>query len=346
MSFPQVSYVLGILNAERTFEKCLNGIFMQKFPIDFFEVIIVDGGSTDSTLNIIRRYQKKYKNIRLYHNPKKLAEGLGMSKDMGIKLARGDFVVLLDHDNIPLHSDWLTKLISPLQKDKEIYASVSQLKSSRNAPYFLQYVNEIGVEDPFAIPDSLIAQVQLHPSHFKLIKNQYYVYCLDSEKILYGGANGGAFRKEVFLKIGGHTQEADIFTKMANYHMKVAVPKGVYLNHETSSSFKQFLIKKANYFRRLLSLEYKVREFKWIKPGLYGKILFALRFFSNITLFFPALFGIYKALQTKRVFWILHPFYLFCITGTYFLNSLAHPFQFLRYISKSSPFFSCLSFRS
>src|SRR3989338_1709394 len=95
-----VTFILGILNAERTLKECLEGIYNQNYSSKNFEVLIIDGGSTDQTLNIVKDFQKKYKNIRLLHNPRKLSEGKGMSKDMGVKAAKGEILIFLDHDNI------------------------------------------------------------------------------------------------------------------------------------------------------------------------------------------------------------------------------------------------------
>ena len=44
---PKISYVLGIYNAERTLEECLDSILMQNISKKDYEVLIIDGGSTD-----------------------------------------------------------------------------------------------------------------------------------------------------------------------------------------------------------------------------------------------------------------------------------------------------------
>ena len=210
----EVSFVLGILNAERTLVECLNGIFMQDYPKNKYEVIVVDGGSTDKTLEILGGFLKLYKNLRLLHNPNKLSEGKGMSKDIGIKNSKGRIVVLLDHDNILIDINWLKNILYPF-KNKSVMASQSLLKFKAEDNNFLKYVNAAGVEDPFAIPYSLVAQVQINPNKFNLIENKYYIYELTNEKVLFGGANGCAFIKKVFDDIGGYTRDVDVFAEMA-----------------------------------------------------------------------------------------------------------------------------------
>ena len=198
----KISFILGILNAERTLRECLDSILRQDFPKKDYEIVIIDGGSTDRTLVIIGEYRKKNKNIRLLHNPHKLSEGRGMSKDMGVDKSKGKIVIFLDHDNIIIGKDWLKKIIYPFE-DGKVMASQSLLKPIKGDNNFLKYVNDSGVEDPFAIPYSLVAQMQMNPQNFKIERSSYYIYQLDKRNILYGGANGCAFRKSVFLEIGG-----------------------------------------------------------------------------------------------------------------------------------------------
>lgn len=326
----KVSFILGILNAERTLEGCLNGILKQKFP-EKYEIIIIDGGSKDRTLYIIKEYMKKNKQIRLLHNPKKLSEGKGMSKDMGINSAVGEIVILLDHDNIILKESWLSEIVSPF-KDKHIMASQSLLNYREKDTNFLKYVNSIGVEDPFAIPYSLVAQVQLNPRKFKLIDN-YYLYTLDKENVLFGGANGCAFRKKVFDIIGGYSRDVDVFAKMAEKNMQVAIPKLAYLHHDTANNFLTFMKKKGIYFYRFIENDYANKSFKWVERGFSKKIRFFIMIFLNLSLIVPFIAILNKFIETKKFFWLLHPFYLFFITLEYGFITLIKFKNFLKYIS-------------
>ena len=58
----KISFILGILNAERTLRECLDSILRQDFPKKDYEIVIIDGGSTDRTLVIIGEYRKNNKN--------------------------------------------------------------------------------------------------------------------------------------------------------------------------------------------------------------------------------------------------------------------------------------------
>ena len=233
----EVSFVLAILNAERTLRECLNSIFSQDYPREKYEVLIVDGGSKDLTLEIVKEFMKKHKNLRLIHNPHKLSEGKGMGKDIGINASKGKFVALLDHDNIIMHKDWTEKMLFPFKDNPKVMASQSMLDFEEGDSGFLKYVNAAGVEDAFAIPYSLVAQVVFHPEKFELVKGKYYVHELDKDNVLFGGANGCIFRREVFKRIRGYTRDVNVSASMAHYAMTFAVVKNSRIHHKTGSNF-------------------------------------------------------------------------------------------------------------
>ncbi len=326
----KVSFVLGIYNADRTLSQCLDGILMQDYPKSNYEIIIVDGGSSDNTLKIIREYMNKNKQIRLLSNPAKLSEGRGMSKDLGVKASRGDIIIFLDHDNIILHKDWLKKMLLPYQ-DKEIMATQSFLQYQENDSNFLKYVNAVGVEDSFAIPHSIVSQAILHPKKFELVDNKYYVHKLDSGFVLFGGANGGAFRKKVFNIIKGYTRDVDVYASMAEYKMKTAVVKDTKIYHATSSNFLDFLKKKGIYFYRFINQEYKVKKFQWIPKDFKGKLRFYLMILGNLSIILPAILALKQFFKTGKFFWLLHPGYIFFMTLEYGFITLLKLKNFVDY---------------
>ena len=65
------SIIIPTLNEESYIENCIRSL-MNNNLIDHCEILIIDGGSTDKTLEIIKALQSKYKNIHLHKNKKKL----------------------------------------------------------------------------------------------------------------------------------------------------------------------------------------------------------------------------------------------------------------------------------
>jgi hypothetical protein len=114
---PFVSYIIPTYNAEKYLKRCLDPVFMQDYPKDKYEVIIADGGSTDSTRDILKKYD-----VQLVENSKKIAE---YGKFLAYKKSKGEFVVLLDADNIINSNDWLISLVSLLVQDGSLLGAES-----------------------------------------------------------------------------------------------------------------------------------------------------------------------------------------------------------------------------
>ena len=62
----KLSIIVPVYNAEEYLDECLTSILTQKFRD--FELVIVNDGSTDGSLNIIKKFQKKYDNIKEAHH--------------------------------------------------------------------------------------------------------------------------------------------------------------------------------------------------------------------------------------------------------------------------------------
>lgn len=102
----QASIVIRAKNEAHDIESTLNRVFSQQAVRDF-EVIVVDSGSTDGTIDIISRSA-----ARLIEIPPR-SFTYGRALNMGIKAAVGDFVVSLSAHSLPAHDHWLANLLAP-----------------------------------------------------------------------------------------------------------------------------------------------------------------------------------------------------------------------------------------
>lgn len=94
---PFVSALLVTRNEQAYIKKSLMSLIDQTYPKECYEIIIVDGGSTDDTLKIVDELIKNYRtevfDIRVINNPKHI---LATGWNLGIKDAKGDYVVRID----------------------------------------------------------------------------------------------------------------------------------------------------------------------------------------------------------------------------------------------------------
>ena len=85
-----ISIIIPCRNEEKYIEQCIDSIVNSN--IDNFELILIDGGSSDNTVKIITEYQKKYSCITLLHNPEKFTP---ISMNIGIEASEGDYIFII-----------------------------------------------------------------------------------------------------------------------------------------------------------------------------------------------------------------------------------------------------------
>ena len=68
-NYPKVSFIIPVLNEEKTIRACLDSIYDLDYPKDKIEILFAIGPSTDGTNKIIEGYEKKHKNIKILQNP-------------------------------------------------------------------------------------------------------------------------------------------------------------------------------------------------------------------------------------------------------------------------------------
>ena len=101
----KISVVVTVLNEAEMIWILLLGLISQTHPPS--EVIIVDGGSTDLTVQLIKVFQKNYPHFPLKIVTKKGSRSQG--RNFGIRLAKHDWIAITDAGCMP-HIDWLEKL--------------------------------------------------------------------------------------------------------------------------------------------------------------------------------------------------------------------------------------------
>ena len=91
-----VSIVIPVYNVEDYLKECLESILNQNYDISKIEIILIDDGSIDNSLNICKKYKEKYSNIKLLEQPN---SGVSKARNNGIKNALGKYIMLLDSDD-------------------------------------------------------------------------------------------------------------------------------------------------------------------------------------------------------------------------------------------------------
>ncbi len=94
---PPITVVMPVYNAERYLARALESVLGQSFGE--FELIVIDDGSTDSSLSLLKRYERHDLRLRLLSRENR---GLVATLNEGLELARGEFVARMDADDLSL----------------------------------------------------------------------------------------------------------------------------------------------------------------------------------------------------------------------------------------------------
>ena len=92
----KISVIVPVYNVEKYLKKCLNSLINQ--TLNDIEIICVDDGSTDSSIEILKEFELKDDRIIVISQKN---EGAATSRNKGINLAKGEYISFVDSD------DWL-----------------------------------------------------------------------------------------------------------------------------------------------------------------------------------------------------------------------------------------------
>ena len=109
----KITIITVTLNSEKTIRDTLNSVLSQSYKN--IEHIIIDGGSNDETIKILKRYPNKNKKIYIYKE-----SGIYQAINYGIKKSNGDYIAILNSDDFYQSGDTIAKVVKAIDKNKNI----------------------------------------------------------------------------------------------------------------------------------------------------------------------------------------------------------------------------------
>lgn len=110
----KVSVIVPVYNLESYIERCLDSLLMQDY--DDLEIILVNDGSTDKSLEIIEKYAQQSESIIVINQKN---SGVSSARNAGIEKATGFFIAFVDGDDY-VDSDFISTLVEGFENGAEL----------------------------------------------------------------------------------------------------------------------------------------------------------------------------------------------------------------------------------
>ena len=314
----KVSIILPIRNEERFISKTLQSIIEQKFKGEL-EIIISDGLSNDGTLDIIKKFQKKYRYIKLIRNNARTVPA-GFNK--ALSFAKGDVIIRVDGHST-LEPDFINNSIKMLNK--------------KNA--------------------SCVGGPTKHFSNTYIGKNISIAQCsyfgAGGASFRTGVSKGkyvntlafGAYKRAEFLKVGAYdeelirNQDEELNYRIVKNGGKIWIDPSIksiyYVRNSILKLFTQYFyygfykvrvvqkIKSIFSLRHLVPAIFVLTLILLAVIAIFQKILWPILFFGGIYLFMNITFSIYESIKNQSKSLILLPVIYFIMHLSYGIGFLA-----------------------
>ena len=179
---PKVTIVIAYLNSAKYLPRCLSSLKLQTYQD--FEVIIIDNGSTDG---LVSRINENYPELEIHIKRLSTNRGFAVANNIGARLARGQWLALLNADAFP-EPDWLENLLTSAKEHPD-FSCFSSCQIQANSPEYLD-----GTGDGYHVSGVAWRRNIDFPSD---------QYGLNTEEVFSPCAAAALYLREAFLEIGG-----------------------------------------------------------------------------------------------------------------------------------------------
>lgn len=323
---PSITIVMATFNSETTIKKSLDSIKKQNYPKKKIEILVVDGGSTDSTKSIARDYHCK-----IINNPQREPVP---AKYLGFIKAKGDYIIFLDSDEVLENKNSLEIKVNIFLKNTQIKAVIpSGYKKPSGYPSINYYINEFG--DPFSFfiyhlsKDSDFLIKTLNKRYKKILSDKestiFNFYQIKPQPIFELIAMGSMVDAK-YLKTNFPTLKKDpsliphLFYLLYSKPGQFAVAKNDAVIHYSADTLRKYLKKISSRVKN------NIYQTTMGAGGFLGRNQFQPFWFQlkkylfipySLTLVFPILDAFYLSVTRKNPIYLLHPF--FCIYTSYLI---------------------------
>lgn len=178
----RVSVIVPVRNEERYIAACLQSLLQQTYPQDAYEILVVDGRSSDRTKQIVDEFGQRYGNIRSLDNP---AAIVPVAMNIGIRDAQGEIIIRADGHNI-YPADYIENCVKYLERTGAANVGGPWVTVPADDSFGARLVAAV-LTSPFGVGNS----------QFRIGAKEGFV-----ETVPFG-----AFRREIFDRVGMYNEK-------------------------------------------------------------------------------------------------------------------------------------------
>lgn len=160
----KVTMIVPIYNMEEFLATCLDSLVNQTIAPEEMEIMLIDDGSPDNSIDIMEEYASKYSNMTIY---RKENEGLSPTRNYGIKRAKGKYIMYIDADDT-LSPDTVKSVTDYFDKhydevDLVTYKEIPLIAGKEGKPHYrYQTLTQTGIYDLNIIENAFISQTRVN----------------------------------------------------------------------------------------------------------------------------------------------------------------------------------------
>lgn len=258
----KVTCIVACRNEENFIAKCLDTLISQDIPHEEYEILLVDGGSTDKTREVVTEYQKKHSFIRLILNPRKITP---VAFNLGIKNALGEYIIIIGAHST-YNKEYVSRCVKYIERDKvEHVGGIGSILPRTPGP-IAEAICMI-ITHPFGVGNSVMRTGITEPTEADT-------------------ASTGCYPRDIFERIGYfnenliHSQDIELNRRLKRFGGKIMVYPDLICTYYARTELMEFITKTIKNGR------WAIMPFIWVENPVSVRHLVPLGF-ASFLLFGP-----------------------------------------------------------
>lgn len=267
--YPKVTIIVPAFNEENTIAMTLDSLLALDYPKEKLELIVVNDGSTDNTLEVANSYKTKGVRVLTKENG-----GKGLALNFALKKAKGDFVGALDADSF-VDKMALKRMLGFFENPK-VMAVTPSLKVWK--------------------PKTLLQKIQMMEFLIGIFLRKVFAF-LNSIHVTPGPFT--IYRKEFFDKTGGYdhttiTEDIEVALRIQGMNLIIENSVDSFVYTKGPKTFKALFNQRIRWYRGFMDNVVKYKHLFSRKYGLLGVFILPISFISVFMVLFSLFYVLIK----------------------------------------------------